>query len=347
MVKDLRIIFEKAKKNFSEGRQTILFIDEIHRFNKAQQDSFLPHIEKGVITLIGATTENPSFSIISPLLSRCQVIKLEKLCKKDLNLIKLKAEKFLGFDLPITKAACEILFEMVDGDARYFLNLIEEISSLGNGHKKLEPKDLKKLFNMKFAEYDKNDDQHFNLISALHKSLRASDTDASLYWLARMISSGEDPNYILRRLLRFSIEDIGLSEPNAVQLSIASWQAYERLGSPEGELSIAQLVIYLATCPKSNTSYKAWNEVLKFNNNNPYGVPPLSLLNAPTNLMKELDYGKGYIYDHEVENSFSGQNCFPENIKRVKFYTPIERGYEREIKKRLQWWDKLRSKNEK
>ena len=346
-VKDLRIIFEKARKNFSEGRQTILFIDEIHRFNKAQQDSFLPHIEKGVITLIGATTENPSFSIISPLLSRCQVIKLEKLCKKDLNLIKLKAEKFLGFDLPITKAACEILFEMVDGDARYFLNLIEEISSLGDGHKKLEPTDLKKLFNMKFAEYDKNNDQHFNLISALHKSLRASDTDASLYWLARMISSGEDPNYILRRLLRFSIEDIGLSEPNAVQLSIASWQAYERLGSPEGELSIAQLVIYLATCPKSNTSYKAWNEVLKFNNNNPYGVPPLSLLNAPTNLMKELDYGKGYIYDHEVENSFSGQNCFPENIKRVKFYTPIERGYEREIKKRLQWWDKLRSKNEK
>ena len=162
-----------------------------------------------------------------------------------------------------------------------------------------------------------------------------------------MISSGEDPNYILRRLLRFSIEDIGLSEPNAIQLSIASWQAYERLGSPEGELSIAQLVIYLATCPKSNTAYKAWNEVLKFNNNNPYGAPPLSLLNAPTNLMKELDYGKGYIYDHEVENSFSGQNCFPENIKRVKFYTPIERGYEREIKKRLQWWDKLRSKNEK
>ena len=189
-VKDLRIIFEKAKKNFCEGRQTILFIDEIHRFNKAQQDSFLPHIEKGVITLIGTTTENPSFSIISPLLSRCQVIKLEKLCKKDLNLIKLKAEKFLGFDLPITKAACEILFEMVDGDARYFLNLIEEISSLGDGHKKLEPKDLKKLFNMKFAEYDKNNDQHFNLISALHKSLRASDTDASLYWLARMISSG-------------------------------------------------------------------------------------------------------------------------------------------------------------
>ena len=200
---------------------------------------------------------------------------------------------------------------------------------------------------MKFAEYDKNNDQHFNLISALHKSLRASDTDASLYWLARMISSGEDPNYILRRLLRFSIEDIGLSEPNAVQLSIASWQAYERLGSPEGELSIAQLVIYLSTCPKSNTSYKAWNEVLKFNNKNPYGVPPLSLLNAPTNLMKELDYGKGYIYDHEVENSFSGQNCFPENIKREKFYTPAERGYEREIKKRLQWWDKLRIKNEK
>ena len=345
-VKDLRIIFEKGEKNFLNGKQTILFVDEIHRFNKGQQDSFLPYLEKGIVSLIGATTENPSFSIISALLSRCQVIKLEKLNSEYLNLLKLKAEKHYGFELPLTEDAYEILINMVDGDARYFLNLIEDLASLGANHEKLTPLTLKDLFNSKSIDYDKNNDQHYNLISALHKSLRASDTDASLYWLARMIISGEDPNYILRRLIRFANEDVGLAEPNAIQISISSWQAFDRLGSPEGELSIAQLVIYLSTCPKSNSVYKAWKETLEFTKKNPYNSPPMSILNAPTKMMKDLGYGKGYVYDHETDNGFSGQNCFPENVKRKTFYHPIERGYEREIKKRLNWWNKLRNLNE-
>ena len=345
-VKDLRKIFEKGEKNFSNGKQTILFVDEIHRFNKGQQDSFLPYLEKGIVSLIGATTENPSFSIISALLSRCQVIKLEKLSNDYLMSLKIKAEKHYGFELPMTEDAFENLINMVDGDARYFLNLIEDIAFLGANHEKLTPQTLKDLFNSKSIDYDKNNDQHYNLISAFHKSLRASDTDSSLYWLARMIISGEDPNYILRRLIRFANEDIGLAEPNAIQISISSWQTFERLGSPEGELSIAQLVIYLSTCPKSNSVYKAWKETLEFTKKNPYNSPPMSILNAPTKIMKDLGYGKGYIYDHEVENGFSGQNCFPENVERKSFYQPIERGYEREIKKRLNWWNKLRNKNE-
>ena len=342
-IKDVREIFQKGENNFSQGKQTILFVDEIHRFNKGQQDSFLPYIEKGIISLIGATTENPSFSIISALLSRCQVIKLDKLDTEYLNSLKIKAEKHYGFELPLTKASNEILLSMVDGDARYLLNIIEELASLGPDHKKLDPKDFKIFFSSKALDYDKNNDQHFNLISALHKSLRASDTDASLYWLARMIISGEDPNYILRRLLRFASEDIGLAEPNAIQASISCWQSYERLGSPEGELSIAQLVIYLSTCPKSNSVYKAWNNTIEFTKKNPYNSPPLSILNAPTKLMKDEGFGKGYVYDHDVEHGFSGQNCFPEKVERQTFFKPVERGYEREIKKRLDWWNKLRN----
>ena len=342
-IKEVREIFQKGENNFSQGKQTILFVDEIHRFNKGQQDSFLPYIEKGIISLIGATTENPSFSIISALLSRCQVIKLEKLDTEHLNSLKIKAEKHYGFELPLTKASNEILLSMVDGDARYLLNIIEELASLGSDHKKLDPKDLKILFSSKALDYDKNNDQHFNLISALHKSLRASDTDASLYWLARMIVSGEDPNYILRRLLRFASEDIGLAEPNAIQASISCWQSYERLGSPEGELSIAQLVIYLSTCPKSNSVYKAWNNTIEFTKKNPYNSPPLSILNAPTKLMEDEGFGKGYVYDHNVEHGFSGQNCLPEKVERQTFFKPVERGYEREIKKRLDWWNKLRN----
>ena len=342
-IKEVREIFQKGENNFSLGKQTILFVDEMHRFNKGQQDSFLPYIEKGIISLIGATTENPSFSIISALLSRCQVIKLDKLDTKYLNSLKIKAEKHYGFELPLTKASNEILLSMVDGDARYLLNIIEELASLGPDHKKLDPKDLKIFFSSKALDYDKNNDQHFNLISALHKSLRASDTDASLYWLARMIISGEDPNYILRRLLRFASEDIGLAEPNAIQASISCWQSYERLGSPEGELLIAQLVIYLSTCPKSNSVYKAWNNTLEFTKKNPYNSPPLSILNAPTKIMKDEGFGKGYVYDHDVKHGFSGQNCFPEKVERQTFFKPVERGYEREIKKRLDWWNKLRN----
>ncbi len=268
---------------------------------------------------------------------------LDKLDTEYLNSLKIKAEKHYGFELPLTKASNEILLSMVDGDARYLLNIIEELASLGPDHKKMDPKDLKNFFSSKTLDYDKNNDHHFNLISALHKSLRASDTDASLYWLARMIISGEDPNYILRRLLRFASEDIGLAEPNAIQASISCWQSYERLGSPEGELSIAQLVIYLSTCPKSNSVYKAWNNTIEFTKKNPYNSPPLSILNAQTKLMKDEGFGKGYVYDHDVEHGFSGQNCFPEKVERQIFFKPVERGYEREIKKRLDWWNKLRN----
>jgi len=342
-VNDLRKIFEKAKQNFSDEKQTILFVDEIHRFNKSQQDSFLPYIEKGIVTLIGATTENPSFSLISSLLSRCQVVTLEKLDKEYLKTLKTKAEKYYNFLLPLSEGALDVLVDMVDGDARYFLNLIEEIASLGPKHKHLKPEDLSLILNSKSINYDKKDEQHFNLISALHKSLRASDTDAALYWLARMLISGEDPNYILRRLTRFANEDIGLSEPNAISMAISTWQAFERLGSPEGDLSIAQLVIYLSTCPKSNSAYKAWDNVKSFVQEHPYASPPMSILNAPTQLMKDIGYGKGYMYDHHTVDAFSGQNCFPEKVDRQTFYKPIERGYEREIKKRLDWWNKLRN----
>ena len=342
-VNDLRKIFEKAKQNFSDEKQTILFVDEIHRFNKSQQDSFLPYIEKGIVTLIGATTENPSFSLISSLLSRCQVFTLEKLDRKYLKALKIKAEKYYNFLLPLSEGALDVLVDMVDGDARYFLNLIEEIAFLGPKHKHLKSEDLSLIFNSKSINYDKNDEQHFNLISALHKSLRASDTDAALYWLARMLVSGEDPNYILRRLTRFANEDIGLSEPNAISMAISTWQAFERLGSPEGDLSIAQLVIYLSTCPKSNSAYQAWNNVKSFVKEHPYASPPMSILNAPTQLMKDIGYGKGYMYDHHTVDAFSGQNCFPEKVDRQTFYKPIERGYEREIKKRLDWWNKLRN----
>ncbi len=346
-VNDLRKIFEKAKQNFSDEKQTILFVDEIHRFNKSQQDSFLSYIEKGIVTLIGATTENPSFSLISALLSRCQVVTLDKLGKEYLKALKIKAEKYYNFLLPLRDETLDALVNMVDGDARYFLNLIEEIASLGPEHKQMEPKDLSLIFNSKLSNYDKNNEQHFSLISALHKSLRASDTDAALYWLERMLVSGEDPNYILRRLTRFANEDIGLSEPNAMIMAISTWQVFERLGSPEGDLSIAQLVIYLSTCPKSNSAYKAWNNVKSFVKEHPYASPPMSILNAPTKLMKDIGYGKGYIYDHNSADAFSGQNCFPENVNRETFYQPVERGYEREIKKRLDWWNKLRVKNAK
>ena len=346
-VNDLRKIFEKAERNFSDEKQTILFVDEIHRFNKGQQDSFLPYIEKGIVTLIGATTENPSFSLISALLSRCQVVTLEKLDREYLKALKIKAEKHYNFLLPLREDTLDALVDMVDGDARYFLNLIEEIASLGPKHKQLEPKNLSLIFNSKSLNYDRNNEQHFNLISALHKSLRASDTDAALYWLARMLVSGEDPNYILRRLTRFANEDIGLSEPNAIIMAISTWQVYERLGSPEGDLSIAQLVIYLSTCPKSNSAYTAWKNVKGFVKKYPYASPPMSILNAPSKLMKDIGYGKGYVYDHNAVDAFSGQNCFPENINREIFYQPVERGYEREIKKRLDWWNKLRAKNAK
>ena len=343
-VNDLRKIFLKADESFEKGQKTILFVDEIHRFNKAQQDGFLSYIEKGIITLIGATTENPSFSLNSALLSRCQVFILNKLVDENFMELKKRAEIFYKNNIPLDNEAEKYLISICDGDGRYFLNLIEELANLGSEIDIINKEILLNTIQTKALNYDKNADQHFNLISALHKSLRSSDTDAALYWLARMLLSGEDPNYILRRLTRFANEDVGLADPEALKNSIAAWQAYERLGSPEGELAIVQLVIYLGTCPKSNSVYKAWNDVQTFTRKNGSLPPPMSILNAPTKLMKDMGYGKGYVYDHNVENAFSGQNCFPEKIDRHKFYFPEERGFEREIIKRLAWWDKLRKK---
>ena len=344
-VNDLKKIFLEAEENFSKDQKTILFVDEIHRFNRSQQDGFLPYVEKGIVTLIGATTENPSFSLNSALLSRCQVFILNKLIDENFKDLKIRAEKFYQHKIPLNSEADQHLISICDGDGRYYLNLIEELANLGTEFNIIDKEVLLQTIQTKALNYDKNADQHFNLISALHKSLRSSDTDAALYWLARMLLSGEDPNYILRRLTRFANEDVGLADPQAIQNSIAAWQTYDRLGSPEGELAIAQLDIYLGTCPKSNSVYKAWSDVQSFTKIHGSLSPPMSILNAPTKLMKDVGYGKGYIYDHNSENAFSGQNCFPDEINRKQFYFPEERGFEREISKRLSWWNKLRNKS--
>ena len=337
----LRQKFDKAELDFKNGKKTILFVDEIHRFNKSQQDAFLPVVEKGIITLIGASTENPSFSLNAALLSRCRVFVLNRLSNENLIEIRKKCEKYYDRKIKFSKESESLLHNMSDGDARFFLNLLEEIFLL-NKNTIINKDIILNLVQKKSLNYDKSYEEHYNLISALHKSLRASDTDAALYWLARMIMSGEDPNYILRRLLRFSNEDIGLADPQANIFALSSWQTFDRLGQPEGELAIVQLVIYLSTSPKSNSSYEAWNNVKNFTESNGSFPPPKHILNAPTNLMKDLGYGKGYIYDHNLKNVNSGQNCFPEELSRQVFFKPNDRGFEREIKKRLDWWSKNR-----
>jgi putative ATPase len=342
-VADLRKVFDAARKRREMGQGTLLFVDEIHRFNRAQQDAFLPVVEDGTVILVGATTENPSFELIGALLSRAQVFVLRRLDDNDLETLLKRAEAHLGHRLPLTDEARTALRAMADGDGRFLLNLTEEIAQLPT-EQSLEPDELARLVRRRAPLYDKAQEGHYNLISALHKSLRGSDTDAALYWLARMLAGGEDPIYILRRLTRAAVEDIGLADPQAVVQALAAWDTYGRLGSPEGELAIAQCVIYLATAPKSNAGYEAYGEARAMARETGSLMPPMHILNAPTRLMRNLGYGKGYVYDHATEEGFSGQNYFPEGVPRRNFYRPGERGFEREIKKRLEYWDKLRQR---
>ena len=341
-VADLRRIFKEAEGRFAAGQTTLLFVDEIHRFNKAQQDALLPAIESGLVRLVGATTENPSFALNAALLSRAQILVLSPLDEAALHVLLSRAETHLNRALPLDDDARAILLAMADGDGRYLLNLIEGLSHLPETPL-LDEAGLKAQLSTRALKYDKAGDEHFNLISALHKSLRASDCDASLYWLARMMLAGEDPRYILRRLSRFAAEDIGLADPEALSLSISAWQSYERLGSPEGDLAVAELVIYLATAPKSNAAYSAWKQAQALAKQTGSISPPKHILNAPTKMMRDMGYGDGYRYDHDDPDGFSAQNCFPDEMGRPQLYQPFERGFEREIMKRLAYWDKLRA----
>ncbi len=344
-VPDLRKVFEQAKIRRQNGHGTLLFVDEIHRFNKSQQDSFLPHMEDGTIVLVGATTENPSFELNAALLSRAQVIVLERFTLADLELMAQRAEKDFGRPLPLDGPAREALLEMADGDGRAALNLIEQVMGW-NLTAKLDSTELSKRLMRRAAQYDKSGDAHYNLISALHKSVRGSDPDAALYWFARMIEGGEDPRYLARRLTRMAVEDIGLADPQAQAVCLEAWQIYERLGSPEGDLALAQAVGYLALAPKSNAGYVAWKAALKLAKQTGSLPPPKHILNAPTKLMKDQGYGTGYDYDHDAEDGFSGQNYFPDGVKRPVLYQPRERGFERELSKRLAYFAKLRAKRE-
>lgn len=344
-VAELRKIFTAAEAARQEGQNTCLFIDEIHRFHKGQQDSFLPYVESGCIILIGATTENPGFELNSALLSRCRVFVLEMLGEQDLEVLLKRAETIMGAPLPIVAEARRRLLAMSDGDARYLLNMVESLYGLAPPTP-LSLEGLADFLQKRTPLYDKSGDSHYNLMSALHKSLRASDCDASLYWLARMLNGGEDPLYILRRLSRFAYEDIGLADPNAAAQALHAYQYYQRLGSPEGELACAYLVIYLATAPKSNNVYKAFKAAMHSAQISAELPPPKHLLNAPTKLAKDLNYGKDYQYDHDHDNAFSGQNCFPDALPRQQYYQPNlkfgARGFERQISKRLEYWNRLR-----
>lgn len=340
-VADLKKVFERAKANRESGRGTLLFIDEIHRFNKAQQDGFLPYVEDGTVILVGATTENPSFELNAALLSRCQVLVLNRLDDEALEKLLQRAEEEMRMALPVTSDARAALRAMADGDGRYLLNLAEVLFQLSGGPE-LDVRNLAQAVQQRMPIYDKSQDSHYNLISALHKSLRGSDTDAALYWFERMILGGEDPHYIARRLVRFAVEDIGLADPQALTQSIAAWQAYERLGQPEGELALVQCVIYLATAPKSNKAYKAEKLAKTAAKQTGSLEPPKHILNAPTGMMKDMGYGDGYDYDHDTIEGFSGQNYFPSEMNRTRFYEPGDKGFEREIGKRIAYWDRLR-----
>ncbi len=346
-VAELKKIFEAAKIRRHNGQRTLLFVDEIHRFNRSQQDSFLPYVEDGTITLVGATTENPSFELNGALLSRMQVLVLKRLDEAGLEKLVERAEAHLGRALPLETQARALLLTLADGDGRYLLNMVESVFDLvaaesGAADMSLASDDLLRLVQRRAAAYDKDREGHYNLISALHKSLRGSDADAALYWLARMLVGGEDPLYIARRLIRFASEDIGLADPQALPQALAARQSYEVLGTPEGELAIVQAVLYLATAPKSNATYKAQKQAWKTAQETGSLMPPAHILNAPTQLMKNLGYGKDYAYDHDTDNAFSGQNYFPDNLPRQSFYNPPERGFEREIVKRLAFWEKKR-----
>jgi len=340
-VADMKIIFERARKNAEIGKRTVLFVDEIHRFNRAQQDALLPVVEDGTIVLIGATTENPSFELNSALLSRLQVVVLKRLEDADMQALLSRAEAHSGKPLPLNEEAREHLIKMADGDARTLYNFCEVLLAM-DGSQILSKTELSKILHKRAPLYDKKQDAHYNLISALHKSLRGSDVDAALYWLCRMLSGGEDPLYIVRRLVRFAVEDIGMADPNALVQANATKEAYDFLGSPEGELAIVQAVVYLATAPKSNAQYKAYKSARADANKHGSLMPPMHILNAPTKLMGELGYGKDYVYDHDTKDGFSGKNYFPDEMARTEYYQPVERGFERDIQKRLDYWKKLR-----
>ena len=340
-VPELRKVFDAAKIRRQNGQGTLLFVDEIHRFNKAQQDGFLPHMEDGTILLVGATTENPSFELNAAVLSRSQVLVLERLPLADLERLAQRAEKELGRGLPLDGPARENLLEMADGDGRALLNLIEQVAAW-KVEGKLDGKALSARLMRRAAQYDKGGDAHYNLISALHKSVRGSDPDAALYWFARMLEGGEDPRFLARRLTRMAVEDIGLADIHAQDMCLQSWQTYERLGSPEGELALAQAVVYLALAPKSNATYVAYKAARKEAKRTGSEPPPKHILNAPTSLMSDQGYGEGYAYDHDAQDGFSGQNYFPDTMKRPVLYQPVERGFERELKKRVDWFAKQR-----
>ncbi len=340
-VADLRKAFDAAKARREQGQGTLLFVDEIHRFNRSQQDAFLPYVEDGTVILVGATTENPSFELNAALLSRCQVLVLNRLDDAALEKLLQRAEAEEGHGLPLDEDARAALRAMADGDGRFVYNLAEELFALP-ADEVLDTAALAATVQRRAPVYDKAQEGHYNLISALHKSLRGSDTDAALYWLARMLAGGEEPLYILRRLVRFAVEDIGLADPQALVQANAAREAYEFLGSPEGELAVAQAVIYLGTAPKSNAAYSALSGATRAARETGSLMPPMHILNAPTNLMKDLGYGKGYEYDHGTAEGFSGQNYFPDDMPRASFYQPTERGFERDVAKRLAYWAKLR-----
>ncbi len=342
-VADLKKVFDQARMRREQGRSTLLFVDEIHRFNKSQQDSFLPYVENGTITLVGATTENPSFELNGALLSRCQVLVLNRLDGQALEGLLKRAELHERRLLPLTAPARAALIAMADGDGRYLLNLAEEIlTAVPEESAQLDETALAKVVSKRLPLYDKAADGHYNLISALHKSVRGSDPDAALYYLARMLSAGEDPLFIARRIVRMAIEDVGMADPEAVHQALAAKDTYEFLGSPEGELALAQAAVYVATAPKSNALDIAFRNAMSKAKATGSLMPPKIILNAPTRMMKEQDYGTGYAFDHDQPDAFSGQDYFPAEMGRQSFYQPVERGFEREVKKRLEYWEKLR-----
>ena len=342
-VADLRRVFRDAEQRRAQGEGTLLFVDEIHRFNRAQQDSFLPYVEDGTVVLVGATTENPSFELNGALLSRCQVSVLKRLDEPALQTLVARAEELTGQELPLTGEARRALIAMADGDGRYLLNMAEQLQALPQGIGPLDVAGLARQVQQRAPLYDKAQEGHYNLISALHKATRGSDPDAALYWLARMLEGGEDPLFVARRLVRFAGEDVGMADPQAVHQALAAWDVYERLGSPEGELALAQAVVYLATAPKSIAVYRGFGAAGQNARRTGSLMPPPHILNAPTRLMKNLGYGAGYQYDPDAPDGFSGADYFPEGMDRETFYRPTEHGYEAQVGRWLQRWERLRA----
>jgi putative ATPase len=345
-VADLKRVFAEARTAAKVGQRTLLFVDEIHRFNRSQQDGFLPYVEDGTITLVGATTENPSFELNAALLSRTQVLILHRLDEQALGELLRRAEALDGKPLPLTTEARDALIASADGDGRFVLNQAETLLGMGIDQP-LNPARLAQLLQRRVAVYDKDREGHYNLISALHKSIRGSDPQAALYYLARMLVAGEEPLFVLRRLIRAAVEDIGLADPQALLQCIAAKDAYDFLGSPEGELAIAQACLYLATAPKSNAAYKAWGAATRSARETGSLMPPANILNAPTRLMKDIGYGKDYAYDHDADDGFSGANYWPDEMEPQAFYRPVNRGFEAKVAERLAFWDEKRRERQK